>query len=611
MPVSIRAGDLLARRYRLDDLLSESGDGRFWRAFDTVLSRPVAVHLIASDDDRASLLLEAAHRSATLVDRRILRVLDARDSDGCVYVVNEWGAGTSLDITLDTDGPLSPRDAAWLVAEVGDTLARAHEAGVAHGRLVPENVLVDHNGEVRIIGFACDAALHGLPPGRRTTDVHDLAGLLYAAMTGRWAGTSTSHVPRAPLENGAVLRPRRVRAGIPRVLDAICDEVLNPSSATRAGRVGHDLTTAAGVTAALVDVVGDHPAPELADTGTLRVPGAATAAPAATDQAPTGAVEMPTQAGIPVFADDDGARTQPADDEHDDGVALLVPRGDRPPPPPEFTQPPDRPLFAPEPADGGPARRPRDPGATVREPAVPVSSRAPSRADTGAGLWPWESATGSGVVAPVRDEDEGPLPGRRWMRLALVLGLVSVLLVGLGAAWQLRGRDAVAGDDDGSPSADASERSPAVPLTGVVARDFDPQGAAPFEENPELAPLAVDGDPATAWRTVVYEQDLGPTGLKTGVGLLLDLGSPTTVRSVRLTLPGGPTTAEVYRTSGEPANVDELEPAASGSSTTDDPTVALRLPDDTASRYVVVWLTSLPPVEGGFQGLVGEVVVAG
>ncbi len=72
-----------------------------------------------------------------------------------------------------------------------------------------------------------DAALHGLPPGRTSTDVVDLVGLLYAALTGRWAGISRSVVTAAPSQHGHVLRPRQVRAGIPRTLDALCDHVLN------------------------------------------------------------------------------------------------------------------------------------------------------------------------------------------------------------------------------------------------------------------------------------------------------------------------------------------------------------------------------------------------
>jgi len=69
-----RPGDVLADRYRLTDLLTESEGGRFWRAFDSVLQRDVAVHIIACDDERAPLLRKAARTSATVLDRRMLRV---------------------------------------------------------------------------------------------------------------------------------------------------------------------------------------------------------------------------------------------------------------------------------------------------------------------------------------------------------------------------------------------------------------------------------------------------------------------------------------------------------------------------------------------------------
>ncbi len=163
--------------------------------------------------------MTAARRSAALVDRRNLRVLDADRHDGLCYVVNEWGQGVSLDSMLADEGPLPARQAAWLVAEVADTLAVAHSAGRAHGRLYPESVLVDENGQVRIIGFAVDAALHGLPADRREQDVRDLVGVLYAALTGRWPGPDGSSVPacaaraRAPAAAPAGARRHPPRPG--------------------------------------------------------------------------------------------------------------------------------------------------------------------------------------------------------------------------------------------------------------------------------------------------------------------------------------------------------------------------------------------------------------
>ncbi|MGM3151410.1 hypothetical protein, partial [Escherichia coli] len=77
-------------------------------------------------------------------------------------------------------------------------------------------------------------ALHGLPPGRPSDDLVDLGGLLYAGLTGRWAGATRSAVEAAPRDGdgGRVLRPRQVRAGIPRVLDQLCDALVNEGDPT-------------------------------------------------------------------------------------------------------------------------------------------------------------------------------------------------------------------------------------------------------------------------------------------------------------------------------------------------------------------------------------------
>ena len=193
-----RPGDVLAGRYRLADLLSETAHGRFWLAHDSVLGRPVAVHVIDADDTRAPSLMRAARASASIPDQRLLRVLDAETREGISYVVNEWGRGTSLDILLARSGPVSPRRAAWITAEVAATLHKAHGLGHAHGRLNPEKILIDEAGAVRIIGFAVEAALYGLPEGSPADDDIDLAAILAACLTGTWPGQTESGVPPTP-----------------------------------------------------------------------------------------------------------------------------------------------------------------------------------------------------------------------------------------------------------------------------------------------------------------------------------------------------------------------------------------------------------------------------
>ena len=131
-------------------------------------------------------------------------------------------------------------------------------------------------------------------------------------------------------------------------------------------------------------------------------------------------------------------------------------------------------------------------------------------------------------------EDE-EVPGRSSFRLALAIAAGLLLLVAVVVAFNLGRGKTVLGqepeDDEPAPT-QRSERTiaPIEPLTGLTAADFDPQGQPP-KENPEDAPLAVDGDLATAWSTSAYNDQFGPGGLKTGVGLVVDLGD--SARGVR------------------------------------------------------------------------------
>jgi hypothetical protein len=325
------------------------------------------------------------------------------------------------------------------------------------------------------------------------------------------------------------------------------------------------------------------------------------AAPAPVPAASTGPtrIEQPTEAGLPIF-----------DDDNDD-VSWLTARASKPPPPPPFEEAPPRPLFAPDPVPGAPVRTPR-PGASTGSQEY----------------WPWDSGTGTGVGAvggitstgtgavPAFDGEDSGVPGRRWLRLAAAIAaailLVLAVLVGINLG---RGRapldlrpgtspspspSAGAGSDSGSsPTAAATS-----PLTGLTAYDFDPQGRPP-EENPDLAPRAVDGDPATAWATVTYRQNLGPRGLKTGVGLLVDLGEVRDLAEVRITFVGAPTAVRLFVSDTRPRFVKGLQAVAAETATQQ-----LTLPlTGVSGRWLTVWLTSLPAAKGGFRAEIAEVEV--
>ena len=614
-------GTVLAGRFRLEDLVHETAGAKFWRATDRTLARNVAVHVVEAADRRAEALLVAARTSATVTDGHFLRVLDAAQEDGFVYVVHEWGSGVSLDRML-AEGPLSGRRAAWLVKEVADAITTAHQHGIAHGRLLPENVMVNEAGSVKLIGFVVDAVLHGrrqppdgdgAPLSDHESDVVNLAALLYATLVGRWPGSAGSSLPPAPREHGRALRPRQVRAGVPRPLDTICDRVLN----AEAYQHEMPIETAYEICAALSDFIGDpagmqvgpEPTTVLDSDEITRAIAAANTPPAfpasgpddtsgGKHRAPVGETDTTrsvdpeaTQAGAPLFFDDDT------------GVGWVSPgksrglRSDeeptyRPAPPPPLPELEPKPLFAPDPPSDRPTRRdpPTSSGSTGSLPPI------------------W----GPDIEDDTGDEDTGGWDttqdaGKSWLRLAAIVAVTILLVIAVVVAFNLGRGSGGAGTAGEDPTSGQSQDIPARPVAVASVNDFDPDSDT-GEENGHLAPLAADGDPATAWETLTYFDPL--EAQKSGVGLLVDLGDAVDVSEVELTLGGRPYDVDLLAAqeeSGAPTDVDGLREVASA----DDagPKVTFSPSNPVTTRYLVVWLRSLPPVDDGYKGLVAEIVV--
>ena len=663
---SIGPGTVLAGRYRLDDLLAESGGARFWRATDTVLARSVAIHAVPSDHPRAEGLLDSARVSATVVDPHLLRVLDCDDEDGITWVVNEWGDGISLDLMLQR-GPLSPSRAAWLAREVAEAIASGHAQGVAHGRLNPESVLVTHAGAVKLIGYVVDAALQDPRPpdplygelDEREADVINLAGILYAALTGRWPGVAPSSVPAAPREARRPLRPRQVRAGVPRALDTICDRVLHKE----ASRHEMPVETAHEIAAALSDYVGDpslaaplEPA-SLYDEPTVSLrrdqlpghlpvgvtnpstdpdatqtwqPGARSSA-ASTAGSTAGSTAESAEAGA-AGSDAEATQVAPAVEPEPDAAKAAEPDeeptrvtevpalsqdtdpeatrvSEAPPPPPPFEDIPERPLFAsterraPRAATGAGAAAFGETGTSSRSAAATDLAEDPSGTSGGGstGFWPFDDDE--------EDEVHTGREGRGWLRTAIVVAVLIVLAIAMAVAFTM-------GRNTGSPTPTGSGDSPSAspstdqPIRVVSADDFDPEGDPP-EENGDEAGNAIDDDPQSTWPTMTYRgrPDLG--GLKSGVGLMLDLGRDREVRSVVVRFNGSPTSLEVYASSpgvtSAPTQIDQMDKVGAEQDAGD--RAVVQLDPRPTSRFIVVWLTELPSADGGFRGEISDITV--
>ncbi|GAA1520194.1 hypothetical protein GCM10009730_29120 [Streptomyces albidochromogenes] len=152
---------VIAGRYRLLAPLGEGGMGVVWRARDDVLGREVAVKEVrapsglgATDGQRLYARLEReAWAAARVAHRNVITVYDVATEEGRPWIVMELVRGLSLSDVLEADGPLPPRRAARIGAEVLAALCAAHGAGVLHRDVKPANVLLANDGRVVLTDF--------------------------------------------------------------------------------------------------------------------------------------------------------------------------------------------------------------------------------------------------------------------------------------------------------------------------------------------------------------------------------------------------------------------------------------------------------------------------
>ena len=258
-PNAVEPGTRLVDRYRLEEHLGAADGTTYWRAQDELLDRPVGVCLLPATEEQAEQaerVLRAARRAAVLTDARFLRVLDASQVDGVVYVVSEWVAATSL-VDLLADGPLPPTEARDLALDIAGALDAAHQAGLAHLCLQPEHVLRTSHGQIKVGGLAIDAAVRGIEPASAEDasrrDAEGTARVAYAALTARWPGGPGTGLPAAPHDGPTLCTPRQVRAGVPHDLDVVVARALQIP-----GAPGGPL----GSLAALTEALDGCPPPE-------------------------------------------------------------------------------------------------------------------------------------------------------------------------------------------------------------------------------------------------------------------------------------------------------------------------------------------------------------
>jgi serine/threonine protein kinase len=156
-------GELIAERYELRELVGTGGMSSVYKAHDRLLERTVALKVLherfMSDGDHVERFKHEARAVAQLSHPNIVTVIDRGERDGRQFIVFEYVDGENLKELVVREAPLAVGDAVRLVLQIARALAFAHQHGLIHRDVKPQNVLLPEGGEAKVTDFGIARSL--------------------------------------------------------------------------------------------------------------------------------------------------------------------------------------------------------------------------------------------------------------------------------------------------------------------------------------------------------------------------------------------------------------------------------------------------------------------
>ena len=207
----LERGTMFARRFEIIEEIGKGGMGTVYKAYDNKIREVVALKLlkpeIASDLEVIERFRNEIKLARQVSHRHVCRMYDLGEEWLSIYISMEYVAGEDLKSFIRRSGHLNEAKAVGLAKQIAEGLAEAHRIGVVHRDLKPQNVMIDKDGNAKIMDFGIARSLHtkgvtgtgviiGTPEymapeqaeGRdidHRVDIYALGAILFEMVTGR------------------------------------------------------------------------------------------------------------------------------------------------------------------------------------------------------------------------------------------------------------------------------------------------------------------------------------------------------------------------------------------------------------------------------------------
>lgn len=241
-------GKKLDGRYEIRELIGVGGMANVYHCYDTIDDREVAIKILKDEfldnEDFIRRFKNESKAIAVLNHPNIVRVYDVSFGDMIQYIVMEYIDGITLKEYIEMQGVLDWKETLHLTTQILKALQHAHENGIVHRDIKPQNIMLLQDGTIKVTDFGIArfssnatrtmteqaiGSVHYIAPeqarGEKTdgkTDIYSVGVMMYEMLTGRLPFDADSAVSVALMQlQTTPKRPRQINPDIPNGLEEI------------------------------------------------------------------------------------------------------------------------------------------------------------------------------------------------------------------------------------------------------------------------------------------------------------------------------------------------------------------------------------------------------